>query len=244
MLLLSTGSENSSLKNYSYPVKRSMTVESKKFAYCDGSRSARAVAEHLWWTPKEIYYRSIELLNFMFNHWFKEYLSIDEWNSLTSDLNLINFKYDDISDDDYQVLTSKLDLIDVSNEREQLQSSLLYEKRDDIESKLLMDYFDKDIFYLVPNSNKVSYADWKYSFVITKDQDKKPLRLRVATRINGVSNLIEYRYHENTISIWNNDEAIFYKEEEIPDEIKPFLRSLYRYVMKAKQRSKPKFITE
>jgi len=65
MLLLSSGSENSSLKNYSFPVKKDMSVSAKKFAYCDGSRSAREIASNECWTINEVNDRLDVLIKFM-----------------------------------------------------------------------------------------------------------------------------------------------------------------------------------
>lgn len=245
LLLLSSGAENSSLKNYSYPVKRLMDVDSKKFAYCDGSRSARKIAENEHWTAKQIYERSNELLNFLYNNWLSNYIDVNEWNELLKNLNLVNFEYKSISDNEYESLIKELSNIDVSAEREQANENSNVEKQKDYYSEQLLEYFDKDVFYLVPNASQVRFVSWKYSFVIKKDKDKKPFELRIATKINSEDHFIVYKYRDNTVSIkhWTNGIGNFYNNiSEIPDDLKMFMRSLFRYVRKARQRTNPRFV--
>ncbi len=245
LLLLSSGAENSSLKNYSYPVKREMDVNSKKFAYCYGSRSAREIAEAKHWTSKQVYERSKKLLNFLFDKWLSEYITIFEWEELVKNFNLINFKYEELSNTDYNTLVAKLDRIDVEEERKQADINSIKEKQEDYYSKQLLEYFDKDVFYLVPNLRQVRYFDWKYSFVITKDKDKKPLKLKIATKINSEDHTIVYKYRENTVSVCHeiNHVETFYEQIcDVPEELRMFLRSLDRYVKKARQRSNPQFV--
>ena len=245
LLLLSSGSENSSLKNFSYPVKREMDVDSRKFAYCDGSRSAREVAEEKCWTAKQIYKRSIKLLDFLFDHWLSPYLSRQGWDALVTECNLVNFSYNELPADDYAHLEECLDGIDVSGERDQASMASRKEKQEDYLSRQLLDYFDKDVFYLVSNSRQLSYKDWKYSFVIDKDKDKKPLRLRIATEIQGKGYRIKYSYRDNTIEVnhWDDGVEIYAESaQSLPDELKMFLRSLYKYVRKARSRSTPQWV--
>ena len=245
LLLLSSGAENSSLKNYSYPVKREMTVDSKKFAYCDGSRSARKIAENEHWTPKQIYDRSIELLMFLYNRWLSPFINETEYNDLLTSLNLVNFEYVEKSSSDYNELIVKLNSIDVSEEREQANNNSIKEKCDDYLTKQLLDYFDKDVFYLVSNSKKLSYLNHRYTYVILKDKDKKPETLKVATLINEKSYRIQYNYKANTISVnhWVNREKVYLKENsEAPEELRMFLRSLFRYIKKARSCDTPQFI--
>ncbi|HOC98089.1 MAG TPA: DUF262 domain-containing protein [Bacilli bacterium] len=245
LLLLSSGAENSSLKNYSYPVKREMDVDTRKFAYSDGSRSARKIAQEEYWTPKQVYDRSVELLKFMHSHWLVNYITTSEWNEIVTSLNLINFEYRTLTEDDYSNLLSKLDSIDVSQEREQANINSIREKQEDYYSKQLLEYFDKDVFYLVPNSRQVRYVDWKYSFVITKDKEKKPLQLRIGVKINSEDHSIVYKFRDNTISVryWIDHIETFYKSvQDLPDELRMFLRSLFRYIRKARQRNNPQFV--
>ena len=70
LLLLSCGAENSSLKNYSFPVKKDMSIDSMKFAYSQGSRSAREIAANDCWTINEVSVRTDKLIEFMYEHWF------------------------------------------------------------------------------------------------------------------------------------------------------------------------------
>ena len=64
--------------------------------------------------------------------------------------------------------------IDVSEERKQVNVDFNKIKNEDYLVKQLLNYFDKDMFYLVSNSKAISYKSWKYSFVIKKDKDKNP----------------------------------------------------------------------
>lgn len=245
LLMLSSGSENSSLKNYSYPVKREMDIETKKFSYVDGSRSAREISEKRHWTPKEVYERSITLLNFLHDNWLKEYITITEWNELVDKFNLVNFIYQELNESDYQALTEKLDSIDVSTEREQAYQDSIRQKREDYLVNQILDYFDEDVFHMVSNSKALSYKEARYSFVIKRDKDKKPVSIKIATLIEQKKYQIEYDYFKNTVKVnhWEDDQRIYFNgDSELHEELKMFLRSFYRYIRKARQRSKPVFI--
>ena len=223
-----------------------MDIESKKFAYVDGSRSAREISEKAYWTPKEIFERSIKLLNFLHENWLKNYLKIDEWSLLVKKLNLVNFEYKKENLSEYQELIEKLDTIDVSKEREQASQSSIKQKKEDYLINQILDYFDDDVFHMVSNPKALSYKEGKYSFVIRRDKEKKPVSIKIATQIDQKSYRIEYDYHENTIKAnhWINDQKIYYSNEaELPEEIRMFLRSFYRYIRKARQRTKPIFVT-
>lgn len=245
LLLLSSGAENSSLKNYSYPVKRDMDIESRKFAYSDGSRSAREIAKEIHWTPKEIYERSIGLLNFLYNNWLEDYLTIEEWQHLFTKLDFVNFDYQELEQSKYQKLIEKLDAIDVSNERIQASESSSKEKRNDYLSNQILDYFDEDVFRMIPNSKALSYKEGRYSFVINRDKEKRPTAIRIATKIDDKLYRLKYDYNKNTIEVnhWIKEAEVYFNDEsEVPEEIRMFLRSFYRYIRKARQRSKPIFI--
>lgn len=246
LLLLSSGAENSSLKNYSYPVKREMELESRKFAYCDGSRSAREIARNEHWTARQIYNRSNDLLKFLHENWLASYITPDEWKKLVNELNLVNFDYSELEKNSYNSLINNLSHIDVSDERKQANIISTNEKKEDYLSKQLLDYFDKDVFYLVSNQKSLSYKNWKYSFVIKKDKDKKPDLLKIATRINNNYYRILYFYKKNTIQVnyWiNSEKGCISNQSELPEELKMFCRSLFRYIRKARLRSNPQLVT-
>lgn len=245
LLLLSSGSENSSLKNYSYPVKRNMDIESKKFAYTDGSRSAREIARESHWTPKEVYERSVKLLTFLYNNWLKDYLTIEEWQGIFTKLNFVNFDYQELEQPTYQKLIEKLNAIDISKERQQASEISRREKRDDYLSNQILDYFDEDVFRMIPNSKALSYREGRYSFVINRDKEKRPTSIRIATKIDDKIYRLKYDYNKNSIEVnhWINDlRTYFNSEDELPTEIRMFLRSFYRYIRKARQRANPSFI--
>ena len=235
LLLLSCGAENSQLKNYSFPVKKDVSIESRKFAYNSGSRSAREVAECEVWTLKEIYNRTIKLFDFMYDNWFKDYIEKSEWDNLIIESKLVNFNYS-CSEDDYLKLKNILLNIDVSNERNNISNILPNNDYDYLNNQLL-EYFDKDLYRLVPNSKNLSYNEWKYSFVINRTNDNKPNTIRISKIVDGHSYYIEYEFKTNMIYIitWvnNGQQKQITDFKELPNELQNFLRSFRRYLKKA-----------
>lgn len=235
LLLLSCGAENSALKNYSFPVKKDVSIESRKFAYNSGSRSAREVGEYDVWTLKEIYDRTIKLFNFMYDNWFKDYIEKTKWDKLIFDSKLINFDFN-YSENNYLKLKDVLLHMDFSNERKSV-SNILPNNNYDYLNNQLLEYFDKDLYRLIPNSKNLSYNEWKYSFVIKRTIDNKPSAIRISKKVDGHSYYIEYEYKTNRINIitWiNNQPKSITDIKELPNELQNFLRSFKRYLKKAR----------
>lgn len=132
-------------------------------------------------------------------------------------------------------------------ERNQAILSSRIERQKDYYFEQLLEYFDGDIFYLIHNSKKVRHTDSKYSFVIIKNQEEKPLELRIGTVINSEYHDIIYKYDDNTISIKykaNTEERFYNNINKMPDVLKIFVRTLFRYIKKGRQRDYPSIINE
>ncbi len=121
--MLSCGAENSTLRNYSFPVKKDMSVASKKFAYSDGSRSAREIAEETYWTINEVTKRTQRLIQFMYEHWFSN-LSITQANWEKCSSILMNDLPAPLADKEYAQKTQLLDKIDTTEERKKADASV------------------------------------------------------------------------------------------------------------------------
>lgn len=248
LLLLSSGAENSSLKNYSFPVKKEMTVESKKFAYCDGSRSARKIAENEYWTPKEIYERTNELLKFMYEHWFRLYYgTYDEWKNLIQKADLINFKYKVINQTKYNELTNKLNRIDVSKERIQATSFTNVNNEDNYLVNQLLEYFDRHEYYLRENSKNIQFLANKYTYVFDRNNSNVPIDFKCGVKIDNIKYRFHYNYNSNTVTMdsWIGDYKnymTYNNLNELPSQIRMFIRSFVRYLRKARNQEYPKGI--
>ena len=241
LLLLSSSSENSSLCNYSFPVKKEMSVQSKKFSYKDGSRSARKVAECDYWTPKEIFERTNELLKFLYDHWLGGYLNENDWEELVKEYNLVNFQYTPLSDSDYDALKKKLDSIDVSKEREGINKIFNSGCRTNSFINEIKRFFNSYDFYLVQNSKKVSYIAGRYTMVLKNDSNEAPRELKIGTLIDNHNYTINYYYTENTISIihWENGNYVYDSSDSCPDILKKFLNCFYKYIKQSLKKDKP-----
>lgn len=235
LLLLSTGSENSSLKNYSFPVKKDISIESGKFAYCYGSRSAIKISKEKVWTIKQIYDRSQELFNFMYMHWLSSYIDKIEWDSKVKNLNLYNFKYNKLNVEDYNDLENKLKNIDTSKERSEAERKLKYLPEDDLYEKKLESFFDKDVFYIKKNPSNISYLNNRFTYVVEKDKLNNLTFFKCGTKINDKFYRIQYNFIENQlwINTWNEDGEYYFEDIKIlPDLLKRFIKSFLRYLRK------------
>lgn len=246
LLLLSTGSENSSLKNYSFPVKKDISVESGKFAYCYGSRSAIKISREKVWTLKQIYERSTELFNFMYENWLKLYIDKKEWNDKVNTLNLYNFEYNKLDNIAYNNLENKLKNIDTSQERNEAEQKLKSLPEDNLCAKKLESFFDKDIFHMRKNSSNISYLNSKYTYVLEKDNENNLKFFKCGTEINGKAYRIQYNFIDN--KLWINTcndglEYYFKNSDNLPDLLKRFIKSFFRYIRKATENDTPNFYT-
>lgn len=236
LLLLSSGSENSSLKNYSYPLKRNMSVDSGRFSYAQGSSSARKIAENDCWTPKHIYDRSKELFEFLFENWFSDIDGLDKntWNSLVIQNNLFIFDYYKSNEEEQLKLENDLNLIDVTDERTEVSKHTIIRKNLHYHEEQILEYFDKETINITWNSKKVSYLDKVFTFVVGKNQDE-PTEFRCGVGENNEAILITYKYRENKFSIKNLSKEPHYlykKDDVLSENINRFIRSFNRYLKK------------
>jgi len=235
LLLLSSGAENSSLQDYSFPVKKDMDINSKKFAYSDGSRSAREIAQNANWTSKEVYDRTIKLLNFMRERWFKNYIEEDEWDKLIKSNNLVNFKYKKLSENQYNKLIDTLNKIDVSDERAKA-SSIANESNDESSfSRELREFYDNEYFRLKPNNKSISYLDNIFTYLIVC-KDNSPQIFKCGIRIQDIKYKIEYNYKTNYLIIEpnKNNNLNNCNLSELPKIIQAFIHRFKIYLRKAR----------
>lgn len=244
LLLLSTGSENSSLRNYSFPVKKDISIESCKFAYCYGSRSAIKISKEKVWTIKQIYERSRELFGFMYENWLKSYIDKSEWENKTENLNLYNFEYNEPDEETYQNLEKQLENIDVSKERNEAKQKLIRLPDDNPYAKKLESFFDKEVFHLQKNTSNISYINSKFTYVLEKDNSNNLIFFKCGTKINGSEYRIKYDFVENKlwVNIWNENGEYYLKNSDtLPEIIKRFVKSFCRYIRKTTDNEPPNF---
>jgi len=236
LLLLSSTSENSSLKNYSYPVKREMSIVSGRFAYRDGSRSAREIAQNSHWTPKHIYDRTKKLFDFIYEHWFSEVEGFERnnWNQLVDRLNLYNFDYAPLSEEKQKDLEIKLSKIDTKNERGELENLVNSRRDPDYHQKQILEYFDPDVISITYNKSRIFYGDY-FSFKITKDKMGELELFRCGILDNQKYIRFSYYYKSNEFYVEDVSLEPYYQysQGEINNEkIKRFIRSFFRYIRK------------
>ena len=242
LLLLSCGSENSSLKNYSFPVKKDMSVESKKFAYSDGSRSAREIATNDCWTINEVSARSDKLIQFMYDHWFSALgITSQDWKQCI--INLKNNLPESMSVPHYNSLKASLLLIDTSDERRKADDAVKVRTPDYLQQQF-MGYIDTDLMPIKYNSKKIYYKDW-FTFKIISENGI-PSRLECGVDVNNKGYRVRYRYDSNEIDVnhWNSNSEEEYLMDiaSLPEKLRPFVLSLFRYLRKAFGKSEPIWI--
>lgn len=241
LLLLSCGAENSSLRNYSFPVKKNMSVESGKFAYTQGSRSAREIAENDCWTINEVSMRTDKLIQFMYEHWFAFLgISQQDWEECASILR--NNLPKNLNEQEYNDLKGKLSIIDTTDERSKASEAVKPKKPDYLQQQLL-GYIDSDLMPIKYNAKKIYFKDW-FTFKIISHEDN-PIRLECGVNVSGKAYRVRYIYDVNEIdaNCWENDKEVYLMElDELPDKFKPFVRSLFRYLKKEFKKSPPTWI--
>ena len=237
LLLLSSGSENSSLKNYSFPVKKDMSVDSRKFAYSDGSRSARKIAEELCWTINEVDKRSEELIEFMFDHWFASLpISKQDWSHCVSILK--NNLPEKLRDAEYTLLKQQLLSIDTSYERSKANDAVKV-KIPDYYQQQFLGYIDTDLMPIKYNAQKIYYKDW-FTFKIITDNGV-PKKLECGVDVAGNGYRVCYNYDSNEIAV-NQKEEYLMRTDDLPDKLKPFVISLFRYLRKSFTKPTPTWV--
>lgn len=242
LLLLSCGAENSSLRNYSFPVKKDMSVGSGKFAYTQGSRSAREIAENDCWTINEVAQRSNNLIQFMYNHWFASLgISEQDWNECVSILR--NNLPEILKDQEYSQIKTTLSAIDTSDERTQANDAVKPKKTDYLQQQFLA-YIDTDLMPIKYNATKIYFKDW-FTFKILSP-DGEPDRLECGVKANDRDYRVKYFYASNEVdvSIWDVQKKKWFWLDisELPDKLKPFILSLYRYIRKEFGKPQPLWI--
>ena len=159
LLLLSKG-DNSSVQNYSYPVKKSMDISSNRFAYIYGSRSAQKVAiEHEDWTLCDIYNREKELYQFLYERWIKAYstLSENEFFQLIEDNGLSIGQQSNLSEEQIQRLHS----LTFEDEQPEKKKELKTDKDWFI---ALRNYFNLERYSVKLNERQLSYLKDAFIF--------------------------------------------------------------------------------
>ena len=237
LLLLSSVSENSSLSNFSYPVKRDIEVSTKKFSYLDGSRSAKEIAKNTHWTINEIVDRNERLVFFMINTWFadtglnpndiatiKETLSIDLPRKIDAE------KYDQ--------LIAKLKSVDVSQERRAVVLSNSSSEDYSLEQQF-EEYVPHDI-EITHTKRRISWKE-RFTFRITTQNDE-PKMLYCGVLVDNEQYTISYNYVTNSICVCNIAREPYnyvVDFEHVPNKIKPFISSLNRYLKLSRCVSQP-----
>lgn len=245
LLLLSSGAENASLSNYSFPVKKDMTVDSEKFAYKYGSRSAQKIAEEKVWTAKEIYNRTKLLFRFMYENWFDQYIdSVDEWFKLIKDRDLFNFSYEELSERDYEKLATDLENIDVSEERKEVSIRTKERNRDNYLPRQLLEYFSNEEFYLKYNAKNIQYLPNRFTFSFTKSTDNEPSVFKCGVVLDAYKYQIYYIFKDRKLYVnrWDLDWAnykVITSMEELPEKLKTFLRLFRKYLKRARNINEP-----
>lgn len=238
MLLLSNGAENSSLKNYSFPVKKEMSVASRRFAYCDGSRSAREIAANDFWTINEINIRLDTLIQFMYDHWFR-LLAIDQNDWSRCETILRNGLPARIEEAAYSNLIERLNNVDTSEERSEADSIINAPIPNYLQQQFL-GYVDTAVIPIKYNSKRIQYKDW-FTFKIIS-QNNLPCSLECGVLVEDKGYRITYRYDTNEIDVnhWeNNNEVYLLDINDLPEKIKPFVLSLFRYLRRAFGKTTP-----
>ena len=242
LLLLSCGSENSSLKNYSFPVKKDMSVESRKFAYCDGSRSAREIARNDCWTINEVSSRSDRLISFMLDHWFASLVLSQDDRAYYIEL-LNNNLPSKIDETHYSILKERLLQIDTSDERSKAAEAVK-DKKTDYYQQQFLGYIDTDLTPTWCYSNRMHYNDW-FSVKIAS-QEEKPTYFECRVKVLDSKYRIRYKYDQNVIDVnhWNdhNEEEHLMDFDSLPNKLKPFVLSLFRYLRKEFNKTEPNWV--
>ena len=233
LLLLSSGSENSSLKNYSYPVKRNMSVSSGKFGYTDGSRSARAIAENEHWTPKQVYERTKKMFEFMYAHWFLGLsgLTKTDWDEMVEQLGLYNFDYTPLTDAEQTKLEEQLAGVDTAQERKSAEQALVDRKATEYDKNTILSYFDRGEIDIRYNQDKIFYREW-FAFLLERDNNGNLSLFHCRVKESGKRVEFGYSYKTNEFCVYNHD-GFYYAEDEITNpKWMLFIRSFFRYVRK------------
>ena len=76
---LTTCAKNSSLSNKSYFLKSQIKLSEERDCYKNGTFAEMRIADdYPTWTVKDIHSRALDLINFMFDNWFNDYISHEQ----------------------------------------------------------------------------------------------------------------------------------------------------------------------
>lgn len=230
LLLLSRG-ENSEMQNYSFPTKKSINVDSNKFAYIFGSRSAQKVAEKEYWSLFEIYNRQVELYEFMYDRWIKSdelELSKEEFIDIVKENKLLIDKYSDLSKE----VKQKIDGLDLSEERK-IESKKEKESKEWF--KELEIFFNNDLYGLAVNSKKVACVENKFTFTLVDNI------LKCGFKKNDYKYYLDYDISTGIMKIYKYDlkgiETGYISNPDLLDtDIQYYVRTFNRYLRRAKNK--------
>ena len=125
----------------------------------------------------------------MFIRWFKDFsikdLTIKKWHELVKKINLINFKYNEISDLEYKNLTKELDKLDLSNEKNKISEYKIHQHKSTYEEDKLMDYMNREELNIWYNHKSISCTvPNSITFVLYKDDNNNPTSIKFGVNIN------------------------------------------------------------
>lgn len=107
-----------------------------------------------------------------------------------------------------------------------------------------MGYIDTDLMPIKYNSKKIYYKDW-FTFKIISENGI-PSRLECGVDVNNKGYRVRYRYDSNEIDVnhWNSNSEEEYLMDiaSLPEKLRPFVLSLFRYLRKAFGKSEPIWI--
>lgn len=222
LLLLSKG-ENSSVQNYSYPVKKLKEVSSNRFAYIYGSRSAQKVAlEHNDWTLQDIYNRETELFKFMYNRWIflGSKITENEFLSLIASLGLSILKQPELS----TLGINELHSLSFDDEQPEIKKE---DKEDREWFNALRTYFDISRYWVRLNGRALSYV--RDTFVFKRKGDHISCGI-----FDGDSNYrFSYALNEGVLKIERfneNERAIVSDQTQMAKCVNYFVDTFNRYL--------------
>ncbi len=165
----------------------------------------------------------------MYDHWFASLISEQGWSQCASILQ--NDLPESLNNTDYSDLVSRLSEIDTSDERKVANKTITGRKSNNLQEQFL-DYIDTDLMPTRPRSN-MHYKEW-FSFKIKSDSDGNPSSFECRVVVEGSQYEIYYYYDSNKIEVWNKSDKIYITDtDKLPEKIKPFIRSLFRYLRKS-----------
>lgn len=221
LLLLSKG-ENSSVQNYSYPVKKEKEVSTNKFAYIYGSRSAQKVAlEHKDWLLEDIYSREQELFKFMFDRWisFGSQISETDFNKLIVDNELSIGPQLSLSNE----LLAELHSLNFDDE---IPTAKREDKEDRDWYNALRNFFNLSLYSVGVNKKQLSYV--RDTFVFKKKNDE----IWCGIYDGNYSYRFSYSFSSGLLKVeyYDNEWFIVSDQSQMPKCVQYFISTFNRYL--------------